>query len=123
LDALRELAFIKENDNEIKIDNSKITISLLNEFKGIVFGGTDKWQDKLKQTLLNTTFVSYDALNFNDDIIKKCDRIFINTGYISHAMYYKILAGAKKHNKPITLMNFNNDKLVLNIIYNAIKGM
>ncbi|MCD3301280.1 hypothetical protein, partial [Clostridium botulinum] len=89
--ALRNFVFeqsVKDDNNAIESNTNNIDISALNSIKGVVIGGRNNLQQKLKEMLSNWNFISVDTLNFDVDILKNADYIFLNVNVLSHAMYY-----------------------------------
>ena len=118
--ALREFVF--NLDIETPIVEKSINYNDLNEYKGVVIGGHNSWQNKMKEVLTKWKFISVETINFDENILKNNDYIFINIGYMSHAMYYKVISILDKIDKKIFFINNQNIDLCLNEIWNKIKG-
>jgi len=105
--ALREMMFVIEQEEEI-IKEEKID-SLSD--KGIFIGGHDSLQTKLKERLLNFTFISTEQMNFDVKILSSYEKIYIYTGYLSHALYYKVVENIK--DQELVYINHTNiDKIL-----------
>nr|WP_307897955.1 hypothetical protein [Clostridium botulinum] len=121
--ALRNFVFeqsVQDNKNTTESNINNIDISKLNEVKGVIIGGRNTLQQKLKNILTNWDLISVDTLNFNVDILKNADYIFLNVNVLSHAMYYKVTEITNKINKDIYFLNNDNMDICLNEIYNKI---
>ena len=64
----------------------------------------------MKDILVNWTFVPTESINFDENIIKNNEYIFINTKYISHAVYYKVIKYLTNENKLRYINSINIDK-------------
>ncbi|ENY8698279.1 hypothetical protein [Clostridioides difficile] len=115
---LRNFMFNQQQEQEEKvlIDES---INLKN-IKAIIFGGHPNWILKMKDKLINFEFISADTINFNVNILDSYEYVFINTNYVGHAMYYKIIENLNKDNKLRYINNVNADRAIEDI-KNAIK--
>ena len=91
---LRNYIFNQDVELQEEIDNIN-----LNEIKGVIFGGHPNWISKMKNILEKWTFVPTESINFDENIIKNNEYIFINTNYISHAFYYKVIKNITDENK------------------------
>lgn len=115
---LRNFMFNQQQEQEEKvlIDES---INLKN-IKAIIFGGHPNWILKMKEKLTNFEFISADTINFNVNILNSYEYVFINTNFIGHAMYYKIIENLNEDNKLRYINNINVDRAI-EAIKNAIK--
>ncbi|CAG7839892.1 hypothetical protein CLOHAE12215_01308 [Clostridium haemolyticum] len=121
--ALRNFVFeqsVQDNKNTTESNINNIDIYKLNEVKGVIIGGRNTLQQKLKSILTNWDLISVDTLNFDVDILKNADYIFLNVNVLSHAMYYKVTEITNKINKDIYFLNNDNMDICLNEIYNKI---
>lgn len=121
--ALRNFVFEQsiQDNNTIESNTSNIDIGKLNEVKGVVIGGRNSLQQKLKDVLTNWTFISVDTLNFDVDILKNANYIFLNVNVLSHAMYYKVTEITNKIDKNIDFLNNDNVDIYLSEIYKKIQ--
>ncbi|MCP8340643.1 hypothetical protein NMG03_16225, partial [Clostridioides difficile] len=115
---LRNFMFNQQQEQEEKvlIDES---INLKN-IKAIIFGGHPNWILKMKDKLINFEFISADTINFNVNILDSYEYVFINTNYVGHAMYYKIIENLNENNKLRYINNVNVDRAIEDI-KNSIK--
>ncbi|EGT3815325.1 hypothetical protein [Clostridioides difficile] len=110
---LRNFMFNQQQEQEEKvlIDES---INLKN-IKAIIFGGHPNWILKMKDKLINFEFISADTINFNVNILDSYEYVFINTNYVGHAMYYKIIENLNENNKLRYINNINIDRAIRDI--------
>lgn len=94
LSDLRELVFRLDNREipEEPIDES-IQYPYITPGKILSFGGHPSWIKEMKKKLPNVVFIDTDTLP-NADLIRAADVIWIQTNYISHSNYYKIISVA-----------------------------
>lgn len=119
LNSLREFMFNMDHKQEYSPE--KIDVSRLKKVKGLILGGHPKWQDKMKGLLPDFTFIAPEALNFDVNILKNIDIIFIYTDYLNHAIYYRLMPEAQKLNIKIQYLAANtNTDIVLQEIYIAL---
>ncbi|HEK4634527.1 TPA: hypothetical protein SOK69_001636 [Clostridioides difficile] len=115
---LRNFMFNQQQEQEEKvlIDES---INLKN-IKAIIFGGHPNWILKMKEKLTNFEFIPANTINFNVSILDSYEYVFINTSFIGHAMYYKIIENLNRDNKLRYINNVNVDRAIEDI-KNSIK--
>ena len=115
---LRNFMFNQQQEQEEKvlIDES---INLKN-IKAIIFGGHPNWILKMKEKLTNFEFIPANTINFNVSMLDSYEYVFINTSFIGHAMYYKIIENLNKDNKLRYINNVNVDRAIEDI-KNALK--
>lgn len=73
----------------------------------------------MRNKLPSWTLIDPSSINFDKNILNK-EHIFINTSYISHAMYYKVVENLGK-NSNIHYINNTNIEICLEDIYNIIR--
>lgn len=110
--SLRNYAFNNSDSEVLPAINNTSTTSL-NALSGIVIGGHSSWQNKLKERLPDWKFIGTDSLNFDTNIISNCDIVVINTSYLSHSMYYKVIDKVKNNNKQLLYVSSTNIQQVL----------
>ena len=110
---LRNKLFENNKDNFIE-NLDEIDINL-NDYKGAVFGGHPNWISKMKNELKNWIFISSDILNFDIKILNDVEYVFVNTNYVSHGMYYKIIENLNQRNKLKYINNTNVDLCIKEI--------
>lgn len=111
--ALRELMFSLDRQAELEKEAEDIDLSAV---KGIIVGGTEKWQQKIRESLPAFTFLSADNENFDPLLLDGKDIIFFYVNYLSHAIYYKVVNIAKAKNIDIGYINAANEEKVLEAI-------
>jgi hypothetical protein len=117
--SLREMMFNLDNQEEY-IPEDEIDISKLENIKLLIIGGHDKWQQRMKETLKNTIFISPNNLNFDISLINNVEMVYVYTQYINHSIYYKAVEGCKKYNKKIKYINVSNEDIVFKCILELI---
>lgn len=120
LEALRNLMFNLDKEEDFAKEE-EIDLERLKKVQAAVIGGTDNWQNNIKKVLPSFNFISYNALNFDTNLLKNIDYVFIYVNYLSHALYYKVIENAK--NKMICYITVSNEKLVLQQIQGFIKNI
>lgn len=87
---LRELVFLQQSDEPVEAD-AKEEIKFPVETTGriVSFGGHPNWISEMKKLLPNVTFYSPDVVP-NKDAIKNADQVWVQTQFISHAVFYRI---------------------------------
>lgn len=96
----QEQLFSQDNNNSMSDQ-----LVLLKRIKGLIIGGHEIWQHKMKEFLSSFTFIHLDTTNFDVKLVDNADIIFMYAGYISHAMYYKALARVSTNNKKLVYIN------------------
>lgn len=88
---LRELVFLLDNKEvpEEPIDET-IQYPFITPGKILSFGGHPSWIKEMKKKLPNVVFIDPDTLP-NTDLIRSSDVVWIQTNYISHSNFYKII--------------------------------
>ncbi|MCD3319500.1 hypothetical protein G8V07_11450 [Clostridium botulinum D/C] len=122
--ALRNFVFeqsIQDNKNTTESNINNIDMSKLNGVKGVIIGGRNSLQQKIKNILPNWNFISVDTLNFDTDILKNANYIFLNVNVLSHAMYYKVTETTNKIDKDIHFLNNDNVDICLKEMYKKIQ--
>lgn len=99
---LRGFIFNIEYDDESTYLHESLNYDVLKDVSGVVIGGHNKWQSRMKEHLPNCKFILPEMLNTLDlTIFSKVNIVFIYTNYLNHALYYKVIDTIK--NKDITL--------------------
>lgn len=115
---LDELQYSVEN---IETETNEVDLEFINKMrfqneKGLIFGGSDKWQNLIKKYLPNFKFIGADECNFDSSIMDKVDVIFINAKCASHALYYKVISIARKRNIKVEYINKFNKYNTLELV-------
>lgn len=111
----KELERTKSNNRELfelknYIFNNQeedINLEYLKNKKIVCFGGNKAWISAMNKEFDYWTFVPVDTINFDASKLKNTDMVFIKATYISHAMYYKIMANLGDTTE-IKFINNNN---------------
>lgn len=115
---LRNFMFSKQQEQSENVSTDE-SIDLKNK-KAIVFGGHPNWILKMKDKLINFEFISAETINFDVNKLNSYEYVFINTNFIGHAMYYKIIENINRDNKLRYINNVNVDRAIEDI-KNSIK--
>lgn len=114
---------IEENKEEIKllkmtienlIDESRyvneeqITNDALTGTRGVIIGGTPQWQQHMRKIVPHFKFIGVEQLNYDTKILENADKIYFNTAYNSHAMFYKTINAVRKNKIEIVFINSNS---------------
>lgn len=113
--ALRELAFKMSQESEIA-NNIPIDIELLNNISGTIIGGHPNWRNKIKEQLRNWNLFGPDSF-VDDKTILNSTIVVINTSYLNHTTYNRIIDLIRKENIPLGYVTNTNLELTLQEIY------
>ena len=94
---LRELIFLQDSPKEeTKRQERVVRLPVQTHGRIVSFGGHPSWLTEMKKLLPNVVFYSSDLIP-NRDVIRGADEVWIQTQYISHAAFYRIISsiGAK----------------------------
>lgn len=115
LHALREYIHEKESTNQIieKTPDNEMSmeecIKVLNTKKCAILGGHPAWIKRLKHILPTFQYISTDQLNVDTSFLDKQDFVFINTAYMSHAFYNKVMARLNQSDVPFFYLPSTNN--------------
>lgn len=87
LDALREFAFKFQSD-DLTDTVQHVDYKKIDAAAGIIIGGHQNWQKKMKEYLPEWTFISSDLRKFDAYLLHKRKHIVLNTSSMNHALYY-----------------------------------
>jgi len=107
--ALREMVFAQKIEEE-KIWEGR-DYSYLKKVQVVFVGGHSNWQKKMKEFLPESIFIGADSVNFDLNLLK--GTIFINTTYIGHAMYYRVINSVTSSNCRLYYLNQVNIDICL----------
>ena len=89
---LRELVFLRQSDESAEMPVSEpIKFPIMTSGRIVSFGGHPAWITEMKKLLPNVLFCSPDVVP-NKDIIRNADQVWVQTQYISHASFYRIVS-------------------------------
>ena len=115
LAALREFLF--SLDREVVPEVWK-EIPDFSGIKGVVVGGHERWQKKMKTLLQNFVFVS--SAGFDTRVLDGADIVFFYTQHLGHKLYYKMIAEVRKRNLPVGYLGSINEELALQEMWKTI---
>lgn len=111
LHSLRNFVFdLSNNKDIIETESETIDIDKINNAKSICFGGSDDWINKMKKELPNWIFISAKTENFDTNLLKDKDYIFINIISNSHGIYYKVINNKEKDSKLCFINTINKER-------------
>jgi len=114
---------IEENNEEIQllkmtvedlldeshyVNEEQITNDALTGIRGVIIGGTPQWQQHMRKIVPHFKFVGTEQLNYDTKILENADKIYFNTAYNSHAMFYKTMNAVRKNKTEIVFINSNS---------------
>lgn len=112
---LRNYIFNNQEDIE-DLEEENIDLDYLKDKKIVCFGGNKAWISNMSKEFDNWTFIPADAINFDTSILKDVDIVYIKATYISHSMYYKVIANMNSDTE-IKFINNNNINRVKNELH------
>lgn len=118
LNSLREFLFSLDRQEEYQAE--KVEFEMLKNYKAVVIGGHEKWQQRMKEHLPNFIFLHTDQLNFDFKLLDGVDTVFIYPNYLNHAMYYRIMSAIEGKRVKIVYLNQQNDEITLKHIQKAL---
>ena len=120
IDSLREFMFNQENevviDDEVDLNSMA---NVVNNKRLLIIGGNDIWKRKMKETLNQCTFISPNV-SFDNRILEDRD-VVINTDYIGHSMYYKVISNINKINSFRFFSGSGNVELSIRKLYKLVR--
>lgn len=117
--ALRNYVYCEEleDQNADIVPSLKTMTEFIRSKRIVIFGGSQKWQQKLKEVLSSVKFVDVEEKNRDISKIQRVDAVFINTTVFTHAFYKKIMKELNKNETPLFYLNgqSNIEKTVIEI--------
>ncbi|TCU79339.1 hypothetical protein EV204_101318 [Tissierella praeacuta] len=95
-------------DESRYIDEEQITTDALIGTRGVIIGGTPQWQQHMRKVVPHFKFIEAEQLNYDTKILENADKIYLNTAYNSHALFYKTINVARKNQIKVVLLNSNS---------------
>ena len=117
LNSLREFLFSLDRQEEYPDED--IDFEKLKQFKAVVIGGHERWQQRMKEYLPNFIFIHPDRVNFDIRLLDG-DIVFVYPNYLNHSMYYKLMAAIEGKDIKIVYINQQNENIALKFIYKTI---
>lgn len=106
-----------ENNQESYTVSTLADWNEINQLRGVIIGGNDTWQKRLKEKMPDWKFISSSINRIDKGMIANCEYVFVNTSFIGHSMYYGIVSIVQTDNK----MNFGFiNSMNLERVYNEI---
>ena len=100
---LREVVFNAENaeaeQGEETFDEKLFPYEV--EKETIVFGGHETWLKAIKHMLTGNIRFLEKNLNFDINVVRNADIVWVQTNAISHTLYYRITDAARQYRKPV----------------------
>ena len=103
----REMAALREMFFDLSKETNVVAISPetdpapylanLRGVRGLIVGGHERWQQRMKALLPHFTFIHTDVLNFDPQLIVGVDVVFVHCGYVSHAFYHKVMSALRSY--------------------------
>ncbi|MBT9157000.1 MAG: hypothetical protein DDT37_02005 [Firmicutes bacterium] len=94
LAGLRDLFFGLSTADDAPSE-SEFGLAELGNVRGLIAGGHERWQQRMKTLLPNFSFLHTDVLNFDPSLFRSVDVVFVHSGYISHTFYSKVMAAIR----------------------------
>ncbi|MBS3938698.1 MAG: hypothetical protein KGZ50_09035 [Peptococcaceae bacterium] len=94
LAGLRDLLFGLSASDDAPSE-SESGLAELGNVRGLIAGGHERWQQRMKTLLPNFSFLHTDVLNFDPSLFRSVNVVFIHSGYISHTFYSKVMAAIR----------------------------
>lgn len=116
LNALRELMFSMDVEETYVESVEDVDVSSV---KGLIVGGHERWQQRMKELLPNLIFISSENAEVSS-ILDNVDVVLFVTNYLSHKLYYKVINEARKRNLKIGYISKFNEELALKEIKRCI---
>ena len=89
---LRELVFLQQTEESpVQTEEKSIVFPVTTTGKLVSFGGHPNWIRDMKKLLPNVVFYSADVIP-NKDVLRNADQVWVQTQYISHAAFYRIVS-------------------------------
>lgn len=106
---LRELIFNQENEEEYGADVPAADESVFPydvKKETVIFGGHETWLKAIRPMLSgNIRFMDKD-INFNVNVIRNADTVWIQPNAMSHSQYYRIVDAARQYKKPVRYFTY-----------------
>ena len=107
---------------EKRIASQEEMLQVLKEKHCAVVGGTDGWVNKLKALFPDWIYASAgDSLTL-DRTIGSAEAAFLYTEYLSHKMYYKMMATFRSRSIPVFFIHSTNMDRVIRSMYESLIG-
>ena len=95
-------------DESRYVDEEQITTDALTGTRGVIIGGAPQWQQHMRKVVPHFKFIETEQLNYDTKILENADKIYFNTAYTSHALFYKTINAARKNKIKVIFLNSNS---------------
>lgn len=121
--ALREYVFnlSKETLYESLDTANDADLSVLGSVKGMIVGGHDNWQNKIKEYIPSWKMIKAGVNTLDIEVVQNCDVVIFNTGYLNHSLYYKIIDMIRNKKIRIGYVSNTNIQKTLNELIDICK--
>jgi hypothetical protein len=94
----------------------------LRGIRGVVIGGTEKWQAKLSSRLPHFVYLYGDATGFDESVVINADIVFADTRYkFNHGCFYRLTDIVRRHNKRLVFLSKTNTALAVHQMASAVE--
>lgn len=109
---LRESIYKIQNSSELEFEIQKAepVFPYNSEKRILIIGGHENWINSMKRYISNAVFINPSSLNFDTDLIKNVNVIWLQTNAMPHSLYYKIIDIARSNSTQIKYFMFSNAK-------------
>lgn len=118
LNSLREFLFSLDKQEDFISEN--FNPDVLKDYRAMVIGGHEKWQQRMKELLPNFIFIHPDNMNFDARLLDGINYVFVYVNYLNHGLYYKVMNSIEGKNVKVAYINQQNENTVMKIISNNI---
>jgi len=117
LNSLREYVF--SLDQEVAFDPVEGKVDL-SQVKAVVLGGPPRWQNRMKALLPHFSFIPPESVNFDQNIVRNADFLFVYVNFLNHKIYYRAMSAVTSAR--VHFLRQSNEELVLEEIKKVVKG-
>lgn len=114
-DMYKALFDVKEESAEVD------TPADLSLYRGIIVGGHERWQTRMKEILPATWRFVHPDTDYDLNIVATADLVLFFTGYLSHAVYFPVIAEARHRKLPVGYLKRINREECLTEIQNFVR--
>lgn len=89
--ALRNFVYNQRSEEEYA-DDELVIWNIIDELRGVIVGGNDSWQKRMREKLPSWSYISASMNNIDRAIVENTDHVFVNTSFLGHSKYYGIVS-------------------------------
>jgi hypothetical protein len=104
-----------EYENTNNLDWNK-----LNNVSGLIIGGNEGWQSRMKKRLPKWKFVHSSINSLDKKIFSNVGYVFVNTSFIGHSLYYGVVSIVQNLDVKIGFINSLNERRVYEELVNQL---